>query len=81
VVIISTGQTKLIDLDTLSPGKDLSKLEILVVSARDVLKSLKGRIPAGDLFLGIEVSEVHFADGSIWKEKRKSPDTDSAPVK
>jgi hypothetical protein len=69
--VIRTGQTKLIELGTLPPGEDVSNLKISVVTSKDVLKSLKGKIPEGDLYVGIEVSEVHFADGSIWKEKEE----------
>jgi hypothetical protein len=76
--VIRTGQTKLIDLGILFPGEGVSKLEIPVVSSKDILRSLKGKIPAGALFLGIQVSEVHFADGSIWEEKRQFSNTASS---
>ena len=67
--VIVSGQTDLIEFAALPSGAELNKLKIPIVSHENVLKSLKGTIPDGDLFLGVQVSEVHFADGSIWKLK------------
>ena len=75
--VIVSGQTDLIEFDTLSSGQEMNKMKIPIVSYENVLKSLKGTIPEGDLFLGVQVSEVHFADGSIWKLKIPSPAADS----
>jgi hypothetical protein len=67
--VIVSGQTDLIEFAALPSGAELNKLKIPIVSHENVLKSLKGTIPDGDLFLGVQVSEAHFADGSIWKLK------------
>jgi len=74
--VIVSGQTDLIEFATLASGQELNKLKTPIVSHENVLKSLKGTIPEGDLFLGVQVSEVHFADGSIWKLKTPSPAAD-----
>jgi hypothetical protein len=79
--VIKSGQTKLIDLGTLAAGETVNNLNLLVVSTVDVFKSLKGDIPKGELFLGITVSEIHYADGSIWKlENEKQPTNTNAPL-
>ena len=75
--VIVSGQTDLIEFATLASGQELNKLKTPIVSHEHVLKSLKGTIPEGDLFLGVQVSEVHFADRSIWKLKTPSPAADS----
>jgi hypothetical protein len=78
--VIKSGQTKLIDLGTLAAGETVNNLDILVVSSVDVFKSLKGDIPKGELFLGIAVSEIHYADGSIWKlENERQPASTNSP--
>jgi len=75
--VIVSGQTDLIEFAALSSGAEINKLKIPIVSHENVLKSLKGTVPDGDLFLGVQVSEVHFADGSKWKLKIPSPEADS----
>jgi hypothetical protein len=76
--VIVSGQTELIEFATLAGGQEINKLKIHIVSHENVVKSLKGKIPEGDLFLGVQVNEVHFADGSIWKLKIPSPAPDPA---
>jgi hypothetical protein len=70
--ILTSGQTDLIELGTLSPGETIHKLAVSIVSKKGVLKALKGSIPTGDLFLGVAVNEIHFADGTTWKLKTPS---------
>ena len=75
--VIVSGQTDLIEFDTLASGQELNKLEVPIVFHESILKSLKGTRPEGDLFLGVQVNEVHFADGSIWKLKIPAPAADA----